>query len=94
MATSVGVDVATDRPTVLSMIMDFLNSEKSVPAPTLVAPQWNALVAAMKSAEPVFAAPMTNAEYTTDLDALWAKIGAFDAPCEEAISWGQNNLPH
>lgn len=94
LAAAIGGDVATDRATVLSLIHDSLASETSVTAPSLVAPQWDAMVSAMKQAEPVFAAPMTQAQYKTDLDNLWATIAAFDTPCEAAISWGRDNLPH
>jgi len=51
------------------------------------------MVAAMKADEPLFAAPMTQDQYDADLDALWAKVSAFDVPCSAAIAWGRDNLP-
>ena len=88
-----GSDVGTDRPEVLGWIDRFLNAAQFEPTPTAASLQWQALIAAMKTAEPLFAAPMTPAQYKAALDTLSNAIDAFDKPCQGAIKWGQDNLP-
>ena len=88
-----GSDVGTFRPEVLSSIDTFLNAAQFETTPTAASSQWQALVAAMKTARPLFAVPMTPAQYKTALDNLWNAIAAFDKPCQGAIQWGLNNLP-
>ncbi len=88
-----GGNVATDRATILGWINDFLKAEPSIATPTAASAQWLALVAAMKTAQPLFAAPITEAQYKAALDKLWTSISAFDTPCANVIQWGAANLP-